>query len=178
MHLSGKTINLILGDYTATIVTMGGAIAALKYRGHDITMPFNPETIPQGHNGKILAPWPNRLQDGKYTFDNQEYQLPVNDLVTNSASHGLVAWRDWTVSDLRASSATLKAYINPVYSYPFLIKMVAHYELIEGMGLKVDITALNAGKKPAPYGIGMHPYITCDNAPLSECQLTMPFKEV
>ena len=98
MHLSGKTINLIAGDYTATIVTVGGAIAGLKYRGHDITLPFNPESVPVAHQGKILAPWPNRITDGKYCFAGHKYQLPLTDVKTMSASHGLVAWKEWVIT--------------------------------------------------------------------------------
>ena len=175
MHLSGKTINLVSQDYTATIVTMGGAIAGLKYRDRDITMTFNPQSIQISHQGKILAPWPNRISDGRYSFDEREFQLPITELSTMSASHGLVAWQDWQIEDMTNSSAVLVTHVNPVYGYPFLIKLTAHYELINGMGLKVSITALNEGKADAPYGVGMHPYITCNQALIDDCKLTMPF---
>lgn len=177
MHLSGKTINLVSEDYTATIVTMGGAVAGLKYHDRDVIMPFNPQSIPISHQGKILAPWPNRISDGKYFFDEREFQLPITELSTMSASHGLVAWIDWKIQDLTSSSAVLTTHVNPVYGYPFLIKLTAHYELINGMGLKVSITALNEGKVDAPYGVGMHPYITCNQALIDDCKLTMPFTE-
>lgn len=178
MHLSGNTINLICNDYTATIVTMGGAIASLKYLGMDITNPFSPNTIPVAHQGKILAPWPNRISDGRYTFDNIDYQLPITDFKTNSASHGLVAWKEWNIVSITQSTLELQTYVSPIYGYPFLISLNATYEVIDGMGLKVDITARNIGKNPAPYGVGMHPYITCNGDHIDECKLTMPFKNV
>lgn len=178
MHLSGNSINLISKDYTATIVTMGGAIASLKYMGMDITMPFNPHSIPIAHQGKILAPWPNRITDGKYSFNNHEYQLPITDLKTNSASHGLVAWKEWRISSIDESHLVLETYVSPIYGYPFLIALTASYEVIDGMGLKVDITAKNLGKHDAPYGVGMHPYITCDGELIDDCKLTLPFDEV
>lgn len=177
MHLSGKTVSLMSNDYMATIVTMGGAIASVRYHGHDITMPFDPESIPVAHQGKILSPWPNRILDGKYTFDQKDYQLPITDFGTNSASHGLVAWKDWRIFDLRSNALVLETYVSPIYGYPFLIKLNANYELIDGMGLKVSITAVNVGKVDAPYGVGMHPYITCDQTLIDECSLTMPFKK-
>lgn len=177
MHLSGKTINLISDDYTATIVTMGGAIANLKYKGRHIVMPFQPHTIPIAHQGKILAPWPNRIADGRYTYNNQEYQLPITDVKTNCATHGLVAWKDWVIADMHTSFVELETYVSPIYGYPFLIKLSAHYEVIDGMGLKVDLKALNVGKEEAPFGIGMHPYITCEGLSIDECKLSMPFDE-
>ncbi len=175
MHLSGKTVLLQAGDYTATIVTMGGAIAGLKYMGHDIVLPWKPETVPAGHQGKILAPWPNRIPDGMYTFANKEYSLPINDKETQCASHGLVAWKEWNIQSMSSTSLQLQCYIPPLPGYPFLISLLASYELIDGMGLKIDITAQNVGKQDAPYGIGMHPYITIDGNLIDECVLSMPF---
>lgn len=175
MHLSGKTILLQAGDYTATIVTIGGAIASLKYLGHDIIMPWKPESVPEGYQGKILAPWPNRIPDGIYTFANKEYSLPINDKETQCASHGLVAWQEWSIKSMSASGVELQCFIPPQPGYPFLISLQANYELIEGMGLKIDITAQNVGKEDAPYGIGMHPYITIDGQLIDECVLSMPF---
>ena len=178
MHLSGKTINLMAGDYTATIVTVGGAIAGVKYRGHDITMPFNPESVPVAHQGKILAPWPNRITDGKYTFAGHNYQLGLTDVKTMSASHGLVAWKEWTITKMRGCSVELETYVTPTEGYPFLIKMTARYELIAGMGLKVDITAVNTGTTAAPYGVGMHPYLSCDGEVIDNCELKCPLTQV
>ena len=175
MHLSGKTINLISEDYTATIVTMGGAIAGLRFHGRDITMPFDPESIPVAHQGKILAPWPNRISDGKYSFEDHDYQLAITELSTMSASHGLVAWKDWHILEMTSSSVALRTYVSPIYGYPFLIRMTARYELVNGMGLRVSVRALNEGPTPAPYGVGMHPYITCNQALIDDCKLTMPF---
>lgn len=175
MHLSGKTINLISEDYTATIVTMGGAIAGLRFHGRDITMPFDPESIPIAHQGKILAPWPNRISDGKYSFEDHDYQLAITELSTMSASHGLVAWKDWHIQEMTSSSVALRTYVSPIYGYPFLIRMTARYELVNGMGLRVSVRALNEGSTPAPYGVGMHPYITCNQALIDDCKLTMPF---
>lgn len=177
MHLSGKTVTLMAGDYIATIVTVGGAVAGLKYRGHDITFPFDPESVPVAHQGKILAPWPNRILDGKYTFEGKSYQLALNDLKTMSASHGMVAWKEWDITKLHSDKLELETYVTPTEGYPFLIKMTARYELIPGMGLKIDITARNVGKTNAPYGVGMHPYLTCDCELIDNCELTTPFAE-
>lgn len=178
MHLSGKTISIHAGDYVATIVTMGGAIAGLKYMGHNIIMPWKPESIPIAHQGKILAPWPNRIADGTYKFDNVEYHVPITEFSTNCSNHGLVAWQEWEIDDMSTTSVTLKRMVSPFPGYPFLISLSAHYELIDGMGLKVDITATNIGKPDAPYGVGMHPYITCDGQSIDTCNLSMPFKKV
>ena len=178
MQLSGNSINLVCDDYNATIVTMGGAVASLRYMGHHIIMPFKPDVIPAGHMGKVLAPWPDRLVDGRYLFENKYYQVPVDDIENMTANHGLVAWKEWHISSISPTALVLKTYVSPIYGYPFLIDLSVNYEVINGMGLKVDITATNIGKIDAPYGVGMHPYLTCEGETIDTCRLTMPYKEV
>ena len=43
----------------------------------------------KGYKSAKLLPFPNRLADGKYTFNLQEYQLPINRPTENHAIHGL-----------------------------------------------------------------------------------------
>lgn len=178
MHLGGKTLNIIAGDYCATITTMGGAIAALRYKDKNITRPFDPESVPVAYQGKIMAPWANRVHHGSYNFQAKQYQLPINDLKYKSAINGIVAWQDWDIIDMRVNKVELSTYISPIYGYPFLVKLDATYEVIDGMGLKVDIKAVNLGREDAPYGIGVHPFITCDSLDLNKCALTLPFSQV
>ena len=48
-----------------------------------------------GGRGQVLAPWPNRLGDGRYSFEGIEAQAPINELAANNAIHGLVRWMPW-----------------------------------------------------------------------------------
>lgn len=178
MHLNGKTINLVNGDYTATIVTMGGGVASLRYKGQDIVYPFSPEHLPPLHQGKVLAPFPNRIIDGRYTFKDHEYQLPINDVDNSCALHGLVAWQEWDIVDMWEHELVLENIIPPRHGYPFLIKIQAHYELIDGMGMRIEFKATNLAEEEAPFGIGMHTFITCNRQPINECKLHFPCDHV
>lgn len=174
MQLNGKIINLVNGDYTATIITMGAGVASLRYKGQDIVYPFRVESLPPLHQGKVLAPFPNVLVDGHYVFNDQDYQLPINDIEHNCALHGLVAWQEWTIVDMWEHELVLEKVISPRHGYPFLVKIQAHYELIDGMGLRIEFKANNLTEDEAPFGIGMQTFLTCNHHPIDDCILHMP----
>lgn len=178
MHSGGKTVVLIAGDYRAQIVSVGAGIAELTHQGRHLTVPHQPEAIPPAHLGKVLLPWPNRIVNGSYCWQGARYLLPLNDRDGNNAIHGLLAWQEWQVSDQSASRVTLKAFLPPSYGYPFALLSEATFQLNATTGLQVDIVSTNIGNTPAPYGVGAHPYITCDLAPLDQCWLTLPAKQI
>ncbi len=177
MQASGQSIIIQSGDYQARIVTVGAGLSALTWKGLHITLPHDPDTVPGGHLGKVLIPWPNRIKNGRYSFAGKDYQLAVTELSTGSASHGFVAWKDWEIFDLAEDAVTLSTCVVPQPNYPFLLLCYARYELSEA-GLKVTLTAINIGKQAAPYGVGQHPYISCNLKPLDECTLSFPCQEV
>ncbi len=79
MHCSGQTVSLAAGDYHATIVTVGAGLAELTFQGCHLVIPHKPEEMPLAHLGKVLIPWPNRIANGCYRYQGQEYQLPINE---------------------------------------------------------------------------------------------------
>ncbi len=89
MHCSGQTVSLAAGDYHATIVTVGAGLAELTFQGCHLVIPHKPEEMPLAHLGKVLIPWPNRIANGCYRYQGQEYQLPINEHSSKAAIHGL-----------------------------------------------------------------------------------------
>ncbi len=134
--------------------------------------------MPLAHLGKVLIPWPNRIANGIYQHDGHEYQLPINEHGSNAAIHGLLAWRDWQVDELTATKASFSIFLPPSYGYPFALISQVIYSLDATTGLSVEIISQNIGDKPAPYGVGVHPYLTCDLAPVDDYTLQLPAKEV
>ncbi|MCV5856723.1 aldose epimerase, partial [Escherichia coli] len=82
-------------------------LAELTFQGCHLVIPHKPEEMPLAHLGKVLIPWPNRIANGCYRYQGQEYQLPINEHGSKAAIHGLLAWRDWQISELTATSVTL-----------------------------------------------------------------------
>ena len=48
-----------------------------------------------GAHGAPLIPWPNRLADGRYSFDGADHQLALTEPERHNAIHGLMRWRPW-----------------------------------------------------------------------------------
>lgn len=177
MHTGGQTVLLRHGDYEACIVTVGAGLCSLKYKDRYITIPHNPDEVPLAHLGKVLIPWPNRIKDGKYEFDGKSYQLAINDLKTMSASHGFLAWKEWQIEDLNPRQVILKSFVIPTLGYPFILESHAIYTL-SADGLDIELLTDNIGKESAPYGVGQHPYISCNLKSLDECELSFPCTKV
>jgi len=47
----------------------------------------------------VLFPFPNRIRDGRYSWDGKEYQLPLNDPSGRNAIHGFACRHSWQVVD-------------------------------------------------------------------------------
>lgn len=178
MHSSGKTIQLQAGHYQAKIVTVGAGLAELTHDGRHVVIPHKPEEMPQAHLGKVLIPWPNRVVNGCYQHNGKTFQLAVNDPISHTAIHGLLAWRDWQINQQSASEVSLMIFLPPSYGYPFSLLVEVTYRLDARQGLNVFITTLNIGSQSAPYGAGAHPYLTCDLENIESCTLTLPADEV
>jgi aldose 1-epimerase len=46
-------------------------------------------------HGKVLAPRPGRLRDGRHHFDGAEHQTPLTEPERHNALHGLTTERRW-----------------------------------------------------------------------------------
>ena len=177
MLAGGQSILLKHGDYEALIVTVGAGMCSVKYKDRYISLPHDPDEVPLAHIGKVLIPWPNRIKNASYEFEGNTYSLAVTEARTGSASHGFLAWKEWQIEEVCEDSLILKAYVIPTVGYPFLLESKAYYKVDDG-GLSVTLITKNIGKKFAPYGVGQHPYITCNKEVLDNCTLHFPCSQV
>lgn len=156
----------------AVITEVGATLRVFDVAGRDVIVPFGEEEMcPAGH-GAILAPWPNRLRDGRYTFDGRTHQAPVTEIPRNNALHGLVMWERWSLLDSTTNQVVLGLDTVPVRGYPWQLEMVAAYTL-EGTTLTVEIDATNVSETPAPYGIGFHPWLSPGPGSLDDAVLRL-----
>lgn len=139
----------------AVISTLGAALTELVIS--DTTVVSAREvTNPEGmFFGSLLAPWPNRLRDGKYSFADRDFKYEKLDAMGN-ANHGLLFDRNLEVIETTDSTVSLRYEFGGDVCYPFKIELVVSYSLTE-VGLKVEAVAKNHGQD-APFGIGFHPY--------------------
>ncbi|MEV7972767.1 aldose 1-epimerase family protein [Cellulomonas sp. NPDC089187] len=168
---SGRQYALVLGDQRAVITEVGASVREYAVGGRDVVLPFAPELIPPAFSGAVLAPWPNRLADGQYTWLGVEHQVAVTEPDRHNALHGLVAQVRWEAIEVSESALTLRHDLVPTPGYPFPLRIEAAYTLTEDRGLTLRVTATNLGDQPAPYGVGFHPWLSPGAATVDECTL-------
>jgi aldose 1-epimerase len=169
---NGELTVLRAGDYEATVATVGAGLVGLSFRETDIVLPFPADELPPAYAGKVLMPWPNRVARGTYSFGGQRYELPVNEASTGSALHGLALWNAWKVERRSDAEVVLTHLLHGEPGYPFQLALRARYVLDAETGLSIELSAVNCGAAPAPYGCGSHPYITVAGEDISNCELT------
>jgi aldose 1-epimerase len=123
--------------------------------------------------GQVLAPWPNRLEDGSYEFDGRRHQAPLTEVPNRNAIHGLVRWSAFPATERAADRVVMAHLLRPQPGYPFTLDLRVAYAL-GADGLTVTMTATNAGGEPCPFGCGTHPYLTVGTAPVDPLHLHVP----
>jgi aldose 1-epimerase len=172
--LTGTQYEISAGDYRATVTELGAGLRALHYRGRPVTGEYDPDVLPPGASGQLLAPWPNRVDGGHYTVNGTKYQLDLSEPANLNAIHGLTRWASWEVAARSSEAVLLQHNLLGRPGYPFCLDIEAEYLLAADSGLQVSITARNAGSTPAPYGTGSHPYLIAGTAVIDDCALTLP----
>ena len=88
-------VELIVGEAHLAVDTAGGGLRALRVGAWDVLDGYPAGTVPHGRRGHVLAPWPNRLAQGRYAWDGADHQVPVTDTAHDAAIHGFVDKLDW-----------------------------------------------------------------------------------
>jgi aldose 1-epimerase len=174
MAFSGDRFQITAGGYRAEIAEVGAALAGLWLAGSPVTVEADPQQLPPKSSGAVLAPWPNRIRDGRYRFDGAEFQLPLTEPAIGNASHGLVKWVRWACADRQPAAVTMVHEIVAQIGYPFEVRLVLRYALDPVAGLSVHLTATNTGRQAAPFGAGFHPYLDLAGHPLDTAELAIP----
>jgi len=172
--LTGFQYEIEAGPYRATVTQLGAGLRELFFHGEPVVNGYQADELPPAAAGQLLAPWPNRIDGGRYAFAGTEYQLALTEPAQGNAIHGLTRWTAWTEVRYDASSVLLRSAPHGMQGYPFCLEIDAEYRLDPGAGLHVTVTARNRGGRAAPYGTGSHPYLTVRTPSVDECELTLP----
>lgn len=177
---TGNQYAISAGEWSAVVTELGASLRELKWRGEDIIVPFDPDKVIPCCNGWVLAPYPNRVTNGQYSFDGEDYQMPIDEFDRQSSLHGYAYRYMWELEDLQESHVTLSWRSPDIAGYPFDITITATYALDEN-GLTETFTVHNNDAVKAPWAFGIHPWlangkhatgpaITADNEP---CRLEL-----
>jgi aldose 1-epimerase len=169
---SGLQYEISLGSQRAVVTEVGATLRSYTVDDVDVLDGFDVGELSSAGRGQILAPWPNRLEDGRYTRYGKEGRAPLDEPERRNAIHGLVRWLAWSVRGRDDSQVTLGCVLHPQPAYPWRLDLQIAY-VLDARGLTVTAAATNRSEGPAPFGIGFHPYVTI-GASLDEASLTVP----
>jgi aldose 1-epimerase len=155
---SGAQWTIRCRAHQATVVEVGGGLREYTVDGEHVVEPYAADAVCAKAAGQILAPWPNRIGGGQYTFGGETHQLPINEVARGNATHGLSRWQSWHRVDQTPESVTLSCIVAPQPGYPHPIELVVRWS-VGDEGLRAEHTAVNLGTRPAPFGLGAHPYL-------------------
>ena len=180
---SGRQLSLTASGYEAVVASVGASLRMLRHEGRDLVVPFGADEVRPNYRGATLAPWPNRVVDGRYRFGGVEQQLALTEPERGHALHGLLVWTEFVDRVVEDDRVVLAATIEPQSGYPFRVEVEVEYRL-GADGLTQTVTARNLGADAAPWGTGPHPYLvggpSADSAlgRVDEWTLSLPASEV
>ena len=153
---------------TKAIISLyeGGRLKDLKLNNQYLIKDNVDFPYTESYASSILFPFASRIEGGKYSFKDQEYQLNCNESGKN-ALHGLVYNKKFILVDKVENStkcAVTIAYKEEKESagFPYTYEIYLTYTLSE-KGIDLSIKIKNTDTKPYPFTLGWHPYFLCDD---------------
>jgi len=127
--------------------------------------------------GSNLFPFPNRIPEGKYRFENVSYQFPTNFPHENNAIHGIITDVRFDILHKNTSSTAAELLLQYNFTgleegYPFKVGLSVQFILAED-GFSCVTTIENRDNKNVPVGHGWHPYIKTGSK-VDDLKLTVP----
>jgi len=152
-------ISLRHGDWEAELLPeLGGSIAALRHRGIDVLRP-----TPAGARDPLqtacfpLAPYCNRIRDGRFTFAGRDVVLPPNFLPEPHSLHGLSWQRPWRVESPAEHKCVLVDDYDGHGPWPWAYRAQQRVRL-GPKGCAITLVLTNRADTPMAAGLGLHPY--------------------
>lgn len=155
----------------ARVLTFGAVLKDLEVRDRDGTL----RRVVLGYDdldsylsnrssvGTTCGRFANRIADGRFTLDGQDYQLSRNE---KGITHLHGGWRGfsrraWELGNFTASSVTLTYRAGDgEEGYPGMVEVSCTYSLIAPGTLHIEMTATSDA--PTPVNLAHHSYFTLD----------------
>ena len=153
-------LHLESSDWEAELLPdLGGAMAALRWRGVDVLRP-----MAEGATGPLdtscipLVPYCNRIRDGRFTWAGREVRMPRNFPPETSSLHGLGWQSQWQVASEGGFKCSLRHVHDGSGGWPWAYDAEQRVRLgPKGCAVTLDLT--NRSDRLMPTGLGLHPYL-------------------
>jgi len=169
---TGDQYTITRGGARAIITQVAAALREFTVDGVHVTEPYSEHVTPPFGNGIVLAPWPNRVEDGLWTLDGAPQQLDITEPKLGNALHGLLRYTGYRLAAQGEEFVELEATVYPQHGYPFRLDTSVRYELVDG-GLAVTHRVRNDSAAAAPVAFGTHPFLRVGDVPVEQLTLTL-----
>lgn len=170
---TGRQYTIARGDTRAVVVEVGGGIRSMTVGGRELLDGYGEDEVVDAARGQPLVPWPNRLRDGRYTWQGRTHQVALDEPSLGNALHGLLRYAGWRCADLRGDRVQMACVLHPRPGYPFPLDVRVTYALDGHGALTATTRATNLGERDAPYACGQHPYLASPTDRIDDCALTV-----
>ncbi|WP_334171445.1 aldose 1-epimerase family protein [Sinomonas sp.] len=170
---TGRQYRLARKGSAAVVTELAAGLRSFEMAGTQLTETYADHQIPPGAVGITLAPWANRIEDGRWILDGAVQQLDITEPSKNNASHGLLRNTGYELLEHREDSVVLEGTVFPQHGYPFLVRHRVEYRIDDDGGLRVRQTLANDSGRPAPFVLGAHPYLRLGDVETRELTLTV-----
>jgi aldose 1-epimerase len=165
-----ERVKISNGGLTAYVMTWGAVIQDLRLEGHEPSLVLgfdNYEHYPKhsSYFGATPGRNSNRIDDGKFSIDGEEFQLELNERGVNHLHGGSdgIAKRNWTITSLSATDVVL-SITDPDgrAGYPGTCEITVTYRLGSNGTLSVIYDATT--DRPTIANLCQHSYFNLDGS--------------
>lgn len=173
MSPTGEQWVIAHGRQQAIVTEVGATLRHYGVGGEDVVQGFGADEWAHSGRGQVLAPWPNRLGNGRYDWAGHQVQAALDEPELGNAIHGLVRWLPWRLEAQAQNVVSLRCALHPSPGYPWCLELRVEYRLRRD-GLVVTTTASNGGDDSLPFALGFHPYLSVGSERIDTATLTVP----
>ena len=169
-------VSVTSGSAELTVDLRGGGLRTLTVDRWSVLDGYESGAVPSGRRGGVLLPWPNRIRDGRWSWQGKQLQLEIASIEKPTANHGLVSAQPWQLLDQAPDSLTVGTVVEPRSGYPFRLAAAIDY-VLSADRLRSTVRVRNVGDDTAPFGVGLHPYLAVgatEDGGIGEAELELP----
>ena len=169
---TGEQFTLSRGDSHAVVAALAGGLRSFTVEGVQLVETYPDDSIAPSAAGILLAPWPNRVADARWTLGGEVQQLDITEPSRGHASHGLLRNTAYGLVRQTPECVILQAAIHPQHGWPFHLLHRVSY-CLDGAGLRVRQELVNLSGRSAPAAFGAHPFLRLGDTPTEDLELTV-----
>ncbi len=168
--------NEITGELISILPNLGARLNSAFLKFDNILVPVlrelrdgNLKSNDEIFNNAKLFPFANRIRKGRYTFQNNHYELPINYKEEENACHGFLYNAKFNIISRNISKQYAEVELeyestNKMEGYPFCFKMRVIHKLTLTGEVTTITKVINLNDREILFSDGWHPYYCLNNS--------------